>query len=187
MLRMMSFAVMGIELIALAPQSVAPAAAQGGACVAAASAPWTPVRGRFFRTEAFSQGPSCTLAVVTLVIRASDGKALWVDAAPVAHLMTFVEVKTRAQMARALKDWISQTHMFRSTAELPAWPRGAEQPASGEFPFYPEAGTDRDSYEQIRASRQPLFCYVQGMESMACIALSNDGQMTKVGVQSFPG
>jgi hypothetical protein len=32
-----------------------------------------------------------------------------------------------------------------------------------------------------------VFCYVQGMESMACIGLSKDGQMTKIGVQSFPG
>jgi len=32
----------------------------------------------------------------------------------------------------------------------------------------------------------PVFCYVQGMESMACVALQN-GEMTKVGVQTFPG
>ena len=51
-------------------------------CSASASAPWRPVAGRTYRTEAFSSGPNCALAVVTLVVRAPDGKILWVDAAP---------------------------------------------------------------------------------------------------------
>lgn len=156
-------------------------------CNAVAARAWKPLPVRALRAEAFSNGATCAHAVVTLVVRANDGKVLWADAAPAAQLMTFVEVKTRKQMTAALGAWIAQTHMFKSTAELPEWKKGAEQPASGEFPFYPEPGTDRDGYEQIRASRQPLFCYVQGMESMACVALSSDGQMTKVGVQSFPG
>ena len=66
------------------------------------------------------------------------------------------------------------------------WPPGAQQPASGEFPFYPEEGVDRDYYEKARAARAPLFCYVQGMESMSCVAII-EGGMVKLGVQSFPG
>jgi hypothetical protein len=31
-----------------------------------------------------------------------------------------------------------------------------------------------------------LFCFVQGMESLACLALQ-DGALVKVGVQAFPG
>ena len=59
-------------------------------------------------------------------------------------------------------------------------------PRSGEFPFYPEPYYDRSGYEVLRQSDVPLFCYVQGMESIACVALEN-GRMEKVGVQSFPG
>ena len=39
---------------------------------------------------------------------------------------------------------------------------------------------------KLRGARVPMFCYVQGLESMACVALTSDG-ITKVGVQSFPG
>jgi hypothetical protein len=63
---------------------------------------------------------------------------------------------------------------------------GAEHPVNGEFPFYPEPGVDRDYYEKARALRAPVFCYVQGMESMSFVALI-EGGMVKLGVQSFPG
>ena len=156
-------------------------------CNASAFRPWTPSEGRVYRAEAFANGPSCRLAAVTLVVRAPDGTALWVDAAPAAHLMTFAEVKTRKQMTHVLGDWVSQSHMFKTTAELPEWKEGDDTPKSGEFQFIPDAGVDREFYEQTRAAKSPVFCYVQGMESMSCVALSKDGQMTKIGVQTFPG
>ena len=165
---------------------VIPVQAAGG-CSASASTAWKPFAGRTFRAEAFSNGPSCTYAVVTLVIRAPDGKALWADAAPAEHLMTFVEAKTRKQMSRALGEWLSQNHMFKTTAELPEWKTGEDAPKSGEFQFIPDQNVDREYYEQARGAKLPVFCYVQGMESMACVALSKDGQMTKIGVQTFPG
>lgn len=163
----------------------APPAASG--CSASASAPWTPVAGRAFGLEAFSGGPSCTHAVVTLVVRAPDGKVLWSDAAPADRLMIFVDVKTQEQMTRALQEWLSQSQTFKSTGDLPEWKTGAEAPVYGEFPFYPEAGVDRETYERTRAERQPVFCYVQGMESMSCLGLSKEGTLSKIGVQSFPG
>ncbi len=156
-------------------------------CNAGVSKAWMPLKGRAYRLEAFSNGPSCALAVVTLTVRAPDGTALWVDAAPAAHLMTFGEVKTLKQMTSALNDWLSQAHVFKTTAELPEWKKGEDAPKSGEFQFIPDAGVDREYYEQARAGRLPVFCYVQGMESMSCVALSKDGQMTKIGVQTFPG
>ncbi|MCE9522115.1 MAG: hypothetical protein K8S25_06750 [Alphaproteobacteria bacterium] len=158
-----------------------------GNCAASATAVWKADGMRALRTEAYSSGPTCALAVTTLVVRASDGKVLWAEAAPVEHVMTFVEVKTRKQMARALSEWLLQSHTFKTTSDLPEWKKGAEAPVSGEFPFYPEAGIDRDAYEQIRAEKQPVFCYVQGMESLACLGLSKDGSLAKVGLQLFPG
>jgi hypothetical protein len=161
------------------------AAADG--CSVHASGRWIPYPGRVYGTEAFSSGPTCAQAAVTLVVRAPDGGVAWVDAAPGEHVMTFADVKTRQDMSGALTDWLSQSSMFKTTRELPAWPEGAQGPESGEFPFMPEAWIDRDYYERSRAQGSPMFCYVQGMESIACIALSKDGQMEKIGVQSFPG
>lgn len=57
---------------------------------------------------------------------------------------------------------------------------------SGEFPFYVEEGLDRAAYEAVRGRDAPMFCYIQGMESAACLALE-DGRLAKIGVQSFPG
>jgi len=178
--------VLGAAAFFAVEQLVFPVQAAGGCSVAAAK-PWTPLPGRAFRAEAFANGPACALAAVTLVIRAPDGKVLWADAAAAEHLMTFVEAKTRAQMTRALGEWLMQNHMFKSSAELPLWKTGADGPASGEFPFIPEPDYNQEAYEQARAAKLPMFCYVQGMESMACIVLSKDGQMTKIGVQTFPG
>lgn len=161
--------------------------AAAGNCAQSASRPWAPVKTRAYRAEAFSNGPTCSLAVVTLVVRAPNGKVLWVDAAQTDQLMTFVEAKSRKQMARALGEWLVQSHGFKSTADLPEWKKGADAPASGEFPFYPEADIDRDAYEKIRGEKQPVFCYVQGMESMTCLGLSKDGSLSKIGVQLFPG
>jgi hypothetical protein len=175
----------GALALALSPATHVSQAA--GGCSVYAATPWKPAGGPVLKAEAFSNGPSCARAVVTLVVRASDGRVLWTDAAAGEHLMTFVGVKTRTQMTRALREWLTQRHIFKSTADLPAWKKGADAPMSGEFPFYPELGIDRDAYEEIRAAGQPIFCYVHGMESMACVAPANDGQMMKIGVQTFPG
>ncbi len=162
-------------------------AAAADGCSVSASAAWTPSAGQVYRTEAFSNGPTCAQAVVTLVVRAPDGSVAWADAAPGEHVMIFADVKARPEMARALADWLSQDSMFKTTRALPVWPEGAPEPKSGEFPFMPESWIDREYYERTRAEGPPLFCYVQGMESIACIVLSRDGQMEKIGVQSFPG
>lgn len=138
--------------------------------------------------EAASQGQTCANAVVTLVLRDASGKPLWVDARIGAQVMPFAGIADRDAMARALSDWVDQRgSTMARTDKLPDWPQGADAPKAGEFPFYPESDVGRETYMKLRDERLPMFCYVQGMESMACVALAADGQMTKVGVQSFPG
>ena len=73
-----------------------------------------------------------------------------------------------------------------TTAALPEWPASAEAPQSGEFPFYPDDGVDREAYATLRTQNLPLFCYVQGMESLRCVAF-NQGEIGSVGLQLFPG
>ena len=177
----------GMGAAALVAAAGAPGVASAaGGCEASAGAVWAPARQRPHRAEAFSNGPNCQKAIVVITVRGPDGSAQWVDAMKASDLMTFGEVKTVKAMQAALKDWIAQSGPFRSAADLPPWPPGAEHPVNGEFPFYPEQGVDRDYYEKARAMRAPLFCYVQGMESMSCVALI-EGGMVKLGVQSFPG
>jgi hypothetical protein len=137
--------------------------------------------------SAFSEGPNCARASATIVVRDAGGAVLWVDAAASEHLFTLQDARNASDMRAALGAWISETaNAFASTAALPPWEEGAEAPTSGEFPFYPESYIDHDYYESIRARAAPIYCYVQGMESMACLML-DDGRLEKIGVQSFPG
>jgi hypothetical protein len=56
----------------------------------------------------------------------------------------------------------------------------------GVFPFYPSEGVTREAYLAARAANAPMWCFVQGMESQACLVL-RDGAITELGAQSFPG
>jgi hypothetical protein len=178
-----TLAVLCLGSPALATLRIVPS---GPACTLGVVKPWVPFKGQVYGAEAYSNGSACADAVVTIVVRAQR-RVLWTDAMPAAQLMTFVEAKTPAKMKAALVDWLDQPHTFKSSADLPEWKKGAEAPEAGEFPFYPEAGVDRDTYMQIRSEKQAMFCYVQGMESMACVAIAKDGAATKVGLQTFPG
>jgi hypothetical protein len=157
-------------------------------CNLRASAPWT-VAGAGYTAQAVSDGPSCEMAVLLLVVRDPSGKPIWTDSARADQLMIFQGVTDKSAMATTLAEWIDQEDSLMKRGEsLPAWDADQEQPVSGEFPFYLEEGVDRELYEKYRRANGPLFCYVQGMESMACISLDPEtGEMTKVGAQSFPG
>jgi len=101
--------------------------------------------------------------------------------------MTLAPARDVETMQTALAEWGASTSTtFATTSALPEWAAGANGPVSGEFPFYLNEGWDRAAYDQLRASDVPVFCYVQGMESMNCLALQ-DGYLNSVGVQSFPG
>lgn len=162
--------------------------AQAAGCNLGAANPWLAGKGRPFMSEAYSNGATCAGAVVTIVVRGPDKKVLWVEAMPAAQLMTFADANTAPKMKAALRDWLLQQHPFKSTGDLPEWKKGKDSPEPlGEFPFYPDEGMEQAGYAKIRAEKQALFCYVQGMESLACIAISKDGTATKLGAQSFPG
>jgi hypothetical protein len=101
--------------------------------------------------------------------------------------MPLAGARTSAEMEAALADWINSSNStMATTSALPDWPENASGPQNGEFPFYADAAYDRAAYMTLRQSDAPLFCYVQGMESMACLALAG-GTLDKVGVQAFPG
>lgn len=156
------------------------------ACDARASRTWS-AAGADYNVEAVSTGPDCDRAVATLVIRDSSGVPLYAEAHLATHIMTLAPAQDAAAMETALGEWTTSTNSTMATSSaLPDWRENAQGPENGEFPFYPEAGYDRESYMTLRQNNLPLFCYVQGMESMACLALG-DGELDKVGVQTFPG
>jgi hypothetical protein len=155
-------------------------------CEARAAQTWN-AAGADYNVEAVSTGPDCDRAIATIVIRDSSGVPLYAEAHLATHIMTLAPAQDAAAMRTALGEWTTSTNStMATTSALPDWPENAQGPESGEFPFYPEADYDRASYMTLRQNNLPLFCYVQGMESLACLAL-DDGQLTKVGVQTFPG
>jgi hypothetical protein len=175
-----------VAAVVLAVSGVAPASAAG--CNLDAAKAWVPLKGQAYRTEVYSNGATCAGAVVTIVVRAANGHVLWAEALTAEHLMTFADAKTVSKMKAALADTLAQPQTFKTTGDLPAWKKGADSPEPlGEFPFYPDQGVDQETYVKIRAEKQAVFCYVQGMESMACVAVAKDGTATKLGAQSFPG
>lgn len=157
-------------------------------CAARVSTPWRPLSGVEFIVIAQSDGPDCHRAAVTLSIRDGAGGLLWTESRAAEHVMTLAGLNTSEEMRSALAEWIAPegNTTMATTSALPVWPEGADAPQSGEFPFYPEPDFDRDAYEALREANTPLYCFVQGMESMACLTPS-DGQFRKVGVQLFPG
>lgn len=158
----------------------APVVAENG-CPATASGTW-----QSLQVEAAANGATCADAQVTLTIRNGE-QTLWTDVHIASQVMVLAGAESVEDLQRRLNEWVSPPGASRnSTGDLPVWVANAPQPISGEFPFYPEEGVTRATYESIRGRDAPMFCYVQGMESEACVALEN-GQITKIGVQSFPG
>jgi hypothetical protein len=174
---------------ACAPANGAGQTASVRGCQAVATDHWRPLSGVEFTIEAFSSGPDCQHAVATIVIRDLQSNVLWADAYVTEHVMSLAGANDAPALQAAMAEWIeTDDPAFANTGALPPWPQGADGPSdNSEFPFYLEPEwNDRDGYEALRAGGTPVYCYVQGMESMACLALQN-GQLHKVGVQSFPG
>ena len=133
--------------------------------------------------EARAFGPDCDSATVVLVVVGQAGP-LYQAAFAANRVFGLADADTPAQMTEALSAWITPQGA-RTTGELPPWPVGAEGP-EGEFPFVPHPGVPRETYEDMRAVNQPVFCFPQGMESMRCLRALDAG-VEDIGVQRFPG
>jgi hypothetical protein len=169
------------------PEPALIVAEPGAACAARADAAWAGGGGTTFTVEARSSGDECATAKVTLTIRASDGATAYEQRFQTDQVMTLADAESVDDMRRRLGEWITPPGaQMDSTGDLPAWVEGAAHPVAEEFPFYPEDGVTREAYEALRGEDRAMFCYVQGMESMACLAM-HEGALTKIGVQSFPG
>jgi hypothetical protein len=156
-------------------------------CDARAANTWTASDAQY-SVEATSAGPDCARAVATFVVRDASGAPLYAEAYLAQHVMVLSDVSDAAAMETALREWTNPANSttMATTSALPDWPARASGPENGEFPFYADESVDRDTYLGLRQADVPLLCFVQGMESLACLALRN-GQLEKIGVQTFPG
>jgi hypothetical protein len=172
-----------------------PAPPDVAGCAMRAQAPWTRA-GDGWRVVGDAKGADCPNAEVTIYLvdpaggvartdtfKAADLRAVFGDAAEKPAM-------DRASMSAALSAWIAPNddQLFKHTGDLPPWATARSEPAGagGEFPFRPEEGTSRAAYEKQRAANLPMFCYVQGAESMRCVVVEK-GVLRSIGLQSFPG
>jgi len=112
---------------------------------------------------------------------------LYTETFEAGHVMVLAGAQSVDDMRRRLNEWINPPGAARdSTGDLAEWAANAEAPMQGEFPFYPEDALTRAAYAALRAADAPMYCFVQGMESEACLTV-HGGALRKVGVQTFPG
>lgn len=155
-------------------------------CTGTAAAPWKQKPG--YMINAIAEGPDCGKAVAVIVVRDADGNAIYHESYVAEHVMVLAGADGAVALGNALSEWIdTSSPSFATTADLPEWAEGADYPVNGEFPFYPTEEVTREVWNRIRAAKSPVFCYVQGMESLACIADDPELGFYPIGVQTFPG
>ncbi|HYD87958.1 MAG TPA: hypothetical protein VEA80_10815 [Vitreimonas sp.] len=147
---------------------VTPSAPQAG-CSAVASRDWSAVGSQYYVIEAEAQGETCAAAVATIRIRAREGEVLFTRDYPVAQVpLAFNPNNDQTGLRTDLEAWIQNTAEPPTADTLPAWPNGAGNPPG----FTPAA--PRNRYEGARGAQGPLFCYPDGAESNACVAMAGD-------------
>jgi hypothetical protein len=175
-----------VAALLLATSTTAKAASS---CSARATQVWSASPTQNLTIEALADGPTCGQAVALLVIRNSKGEAVWTESTTTSDNFIFEQgsPSNPREMASTLKEWITKDERLSETGALPEWKNGSETPEGGEFPFYVHEGILKDDYTQLRDAKLPMFCYVAGIESEACLVLNKDGSITEIGSQSFPG
>lgn len=161
--------------------------ARSADCNAQASAPWRQ-SGQGVVAEARSLGARCDKAKIELTLRSARGKALMSFASTADAIMTFADVKTKAAMQAKLASWLAEAmRTMPTSAKLPDWKPNQTEPSDGEFPFVVDEGVTRPFYLSMRKAKLPMFCFVQGMESLGCAVMRPNGEATRLGAQTFPG
>lgn len=138
-------------------------------CSAQTSHDWSAPGSQYYMVEAEAHGPNCREAVATLRVRARTGAVLFERSYPVAEVpLAFNPNDDQTGLRSDLEGWATNAADQPSADSLPAWPAGADHP-----PFFRPAVT-RQVYEGFRGMQGPIFCYPDGAESNACIAMNGD-------------
>ena len=149
--------------------TTAPAPVAAG-CNAQSSHDWSAVGSQYYIVEAEAHGPTCGEAVATLRIKArDDATVLFARSYPVVEIaLAFNPNNDQTGLRSDLEEWATNDADTPTADWLPAWPAGASHPPF----FHPVVG--RAQYESFRGMQGPIFCYPDGAESTACVAMSGD-------------
>lgn len=156
-----------------APQNAPiPEQTAAAGCEAQASRDWSAVGSQYYVIEAQASGASCREAVATIRIESRDGASLFTRDYPVAHVpLAFNPNNDQTGLRADLEAWTQNTAETQTADWLPAWPAREARP-----PGFQPAVT-RAQYEAARGAQGPLFCYPDGGESNACVAMSGDSAL----------
>lgn len=177
MMRSAGLAVIAMALAACSPPAPAtktaeiPASstAQQDGCNAETSRDWSAVGSQYYVIEAQAHGATCAEAVATITIKAREGAVLFTRDYPTAQVpLAFNPNGDQTGLRTDLEGWIANTAEPATADTLPAWPAGAARPPGFE-PAVP-----RNRYEAARGAQGPLFCFPDGGESNACVAMAGD-------------
>lgn len=150
-----------------APNEAAPATVPVAGCTAQASRDWSAVGSQYYVVEAEARGATCREAVATLRIKSVEGAVLFTRDYPTAQVsLAFNPNNDETGLRSDLEGWIQNTVESGRADELPAWPSGAAKPPG----FTP--AVSRNQYEAARGAQGPLFCFPDGGESNACVAMA---------------
>ncbi len=138
-------------------------------CTAQASHDWSAVGSQYFIIEAEADGDTCADAVATMRIMSRDGAVLFTRDYPVRDVpLAFNPNGDQTSLRSDLEVWTQNTADPPTADTLPRWPAGARRP-----PGF-EPAVSRNRYEDARGAQGPLFCFPDGGESNACVALAGD-------------
>jgi hypothetical protein len=163
------------------------------ACSEMVRLPWASAKKFNFTLEAHALGPNCAASAIVLLVVDAKGVVQWSTTRLAQQNAMFAEgVSNGASMKAALKNWLEQglESKPQEANDLPVWKAGAEQAereGDGEFGFYASESTSQEFYMDIRKENQPLFCFVQGIESTSCIAAAGTASISEIGGFTFPG
>lgn len=151
-----------------ATTSVPPAVARTG-CFAEFSQDWSAVGSQYYVIETEAEGPTCPEAAATMRITSRDGATLFERRYRTAEVpLAFSPNSNQTALREELENWSQNTADPATADTLPAWPAGASHP-----PHFQPAVT-RQQYEAARGAQGPLFCFPDGAESNACVAMNGD-------------
>jgi hypothetical protein len=151
--------------------STTPSGAEAAGCFAEAAHDWSAVGGQYYVVDAEARGATCREATATIRISSRQGAVLLTQSYPTAQVsLAFNPNGDQTGLRNELEEWIVNTANPATANTLPAWPSGAAKPPG----FQPAQGVTRNTYEGARGAQGPLFCYPDGGESNACVAMAGD-------------
>lgn len=145
-----------------------PSAPQPG-CTAQFSRDWSAVGSQYYLVEAEARGRTCSDAIATIRIKSRSGELLYTRDYPVSEVpLAFSPNSDQTTLRAEIEAWTLNTAETPTAYWLPEWPAGAPRPP------HVQPAVNRARYEAARGAQGPLFCYPDGAESNACVAMAGD-------------